>query len=163
MSDFERDVLRDKEVVPAELERARQIYLDCLAASGIRADQPEPLQPGLGGIVVGFDAPGDEESDIKLAAIDDCMSDVSAVQEVWILQNQLSEEQRTAAMATFVSCVRAAGLNLPQGTRFEDAVKAAQTAEPDTAALDVCLSRVTASLQTALPGLADALHHLDVT
>jgi hypothetical protein len=175
LSALEREVLADKHVDLAELERATQVYIECLSGLGVRAVQPDLLRPGPSGVSSEFEAATQDDADRVFEGIHDCYSEVSAIEAVWTLQNQASEEERQAAMAAFGDCVRNAGLDIASDASVEDAILAAReaiqeqrtapgtgTVGPDLAALEACLTTVTVALESALPGLEEALNELDL-
>jgi hypothetical protein len=183
LSQFEREALRDKHVEPTELDRATQVYVGCLSGAGVRAMQTDPKRPGPAGVVTEFEAASDKEENQKNTAIASCLAEVSAVQAVWTMENQSSEEEKQAAKESYVDCVRDAGLELAEGASFEEAHRSAGDAvsKPraapralgpeaenpdrdgvDTEALNLCARTVSAVFVTPLPGLAESLEELSI-
>ena len=177
---FERTVLKDKTVSVAELLQARQVYVECLDASHVGFEHGDPSDLGPSGIQTLITvAPTEPNPDAVAAALTDkahaCLDSVAAVEDVWVLQHQLSQSDIDKAKAKLVDCVRNAGVPLPAGATFDDAGNAARTLlqntttelDPSTArgaevvAVGGCLSSITQSSQVALPGLRQALDALD--
>lgn len=91
LSSFEKQVLADKHVTADEIDEAMGVYTQCLTDSGIRYEiQPGPRGMGnvlmFGGPAEGW-APGTEQQYDE--AMEHCSDEVSAVQNVWILQNHV--------------------------------------------------------------------------
>jgi hypothetical protein len=175
LSAFEREVLGDKYVDLAELERANQLYSACLTAADVSAVRPDLRRPGPNGVVKEYTAATQDEANRKEARIAECYARVSAVQEVWILQSQASEEERQLAKAAFVDCARGAGLDVSAGASFDDTALAAHqfveaakmraspdATGPDPNAVGACLKTIALALESAMPGLEEALDDLDV-
>lgn len=83
LSSFEQRVLKDKHVTQAEFDESTQVYTECLAAAGLQHGTT-PGQVGIGsasGRQAG--SPGQDSDD----AMQRCVGQVNAVQNVWILQN----------------------------------------------------------------------------
>jgi len=83
LSSFEQHVLKDKQVTPAELDESTHVYTECLTAAGLNYDVA-PGEVGIGGVWVRqTGSPGPNSDD----AMQRCVDQISAVQNVWILQN----------------------------------------------------------------------------
>lgn len=183
LTSFEKGVLKDKQVTVAELIESTQVYKECLSSRHISYSQGDPGNLGPSGIQTLTLVPAKvSDPDAYEARIDNetqaCLNSVSAVEDVWVLQNQASESDIDNAKTVFVSCVQKAGLRLGQDADFASAGKAARAlvertsgAETDSssplgielAAVSDCLSAVTKSAQVALPGLSQALDSLDTS
>jgi hypothetical protein len=89
LSEFEKQVLADKHVTPEEMDEALHTYTDCLSEAGMRYEiQPGPRGMGnvltFGGPANGWPSGTEQDFDV---AMERCVDQVSAVQNVWILQN----------------------------------------------------------------------------
>ena len=182
LTPFERTVLKDKTVSVAELMQARQVYVECLDANHVGFTHGDPSDLGQSGIQTLITvAPTEPNPDAVAAALTakahTCLDSVAAVEDVWVLEHQLSQSDLDKAKATFVSCVRNAGVTLPDRATFDDAGASARTLLQDTTtelnpstargaevvAVGGCLSSITQSQQVALPGLRQALDALDTS
>lgn len=181
LSAFDKKVLKDKKVTIAELLETTQVYKECLNARGIQFEQGAPGDLGPSGLITVIDVPRQvKDPDSYMMALDTkaetCLDQVSAVEDVWVLQNQASQSQIDRAEGQFVSCVRRAGLHVPAGIGFGAAGKAVRelmqglsTAEINSSsaegqeysAVQECLVPVSKVAEVALPGLAQALSSLD--
>lgn len=89
LSPFERQVLADKHVTAHELDEAIHTFTDCLTEAGIRYEIA-PGTPNMsnvimyGGLANGWDPTAQDDYDQKM---EHCVDQVSAAQNVWILQN----------------------------------------------------------------------------
>lgn len=90
LSQFEKRVLADKHVTDAELGEAVQVFTDCLTKAGI-AYSIQPGQVGLRSVLMHGSVTDEAERTQQLADHDAkmnrCIDQVSAVDNVWILQN----------------------------------------------------------------------------
>lgn len=87
LSPFEKRVLKDKYVTQAEFDESMQVYTECLAAAGIQYEI-KPGEVGMGSVLMyntGSPGPDSTTFDEDMRR---CVDQVSAVQNVWILQNQ---------------------------------------------------------------------------
>lgn len=174
LGEFERQVLSDKEVSVAEIERASTIYAECLTAEGFSVDVEDPTNLGPSRWSVGFDTPADDSAEASAAAMDalmtQCYEDVDAVEAVWLLHNQPTEEERGRAQEVFVQCVAAAGVPGVSGLSFEDTAVAARdfthAKDPSDQTAQAVMNCYTPELMDAsimpLPGLSEALESLVV-
>ena len=182
LTPFEKKVLKDKTVTVAELMQARQVYTECLDTNHVGFQPGDPNELGPSGVQTLITvAPTEPNPDAVAAALTakahTCLDSVAAVEDVWVLQHQLSQSDLDKAKATFVTCVRNAGIPLPARATYADAGSAARTLlqnttselNPSTAqgaevvAVGGCLSSITQSSQVALPGLRQALDALDTS
>ena len=180
LTPFEKKVLKDKTVSVAELMQATQVYTECLTAKQVGFEHGDPSDLGPSGIQTLITvAPTVPNPDAVAAALTAkahaCLDSVAAVEDVWLLQHQLSQSDLDKAKSVFVRCVRAAGVPLAAGATFDDAGTAARKLlkdatgelDPSTAkgsevvAIGGCMSSITQSSQVALPGLQQALDALD--
>lgn len=180
-SPFEKRVLADKHVTRAELDESVRVYTECLTAAGIEYE----VQPGVGissillhgSLSPGSDSAAElEEFDEKMEG---CIDEVSAVGNVWTLQNHVSVSELETMRNTFVSCLRDAGLPLAEGATYSDAREAASQLRKsmsgpmydDSTEQGRTLIKVTTCQQDfqgvsgaqPLPGLAEALEALDTS
>ena len=89
LSPFEQHVLADKHVTAAERAQALQVFTGCLTDAGIRYET-DPGQTGIAGVRMYGEAAvgaGGTTQSADDAAMDHCINQVSAVENVWILQN----------------------------------------------------------------------------
>lgn len=89
LSGFEKQVLADKRVTSGELDEAIRVYTQCLSAAGLRYEiQPGPTNMDnvviFGGPANGAALAAQPDDDAKMQH---CVDQVSAVQNVWILQH----------------------------------------------------------------------------
>lgn len=83
LSTFEQRVLKDKYVTQAEFDESTHVYTECLNAAGLQHGIT-PGQVGIGSVRVRqTGSPGPDADD----AFQRCVDQISAVQNVWILQN----------------------------------------------------------------------------
>lgn len=116
-SQFEERVLKDKHVTQAEFDESMQVYTECLAAAGLQYEV-SPAQVGMGSVFVYHTGrPGPDSDNAEMQ----CVDKVSAVQNVWTLQNHLSTADLESRRATYIACLRDAGLPISDGASFEDA------------------------------------------
>lgn len=170
LTSLEAEVLADKVVTEAELTQATASVSACLDGLGVERMETEPGQLATdGGILLG--AATEEELAVQEDAAATCMEEADAIDAVWILQHQASDEEVAKSRQDFVACL--ADLELVEdGATFDDALVAfgehAQVEEPfqddgEPSELQQCgLLMSEASGLSALPGLADALAALDL-
>jgi hypothetical protein len=83
LSTFEQRVLKDKYVTRAEFDESTHVYTECLTAAGLQHGIT-PGQVGMGSVWIRqTGSPGPNSDD----AMQRCVDQISAVQNVWILQN----------------------------------------------------------------------------
>ena len=174
LSAFESEVLVDRTVSLAELEAAGQAFAECLSAAGFT-----PVNDGDGigpdSIAAEIATPSEDLPEAERLAreqrqeerYEGCRDLVDAVSAVWVLQNQASEAEIQATLATLPDCLSEAGLELPSGVSPQDAARAAQEDrtldEAGRAAVDACLTAAARSSVSAPAGLAEALARLDLS
>lgn len=174
LSPFEMRVLKDKHVSQAEFDESMQVYTECLTAAGLKY-HIQSDQAGMGAVqVTGTGAPS-MGSD---SAMERCVHQVDAVQEVWILQNHVSASDVDKLQAKFISCLRGAGLSIKDGASFADAENAVSqftnslpehydNNSPDgiiAGKADTCQQDYySVSGAQPLPGLQEALDNLDTS
>jgi hypothetical protein len=178
LTPFEKKALKDKIVTVAELMASAQAYKECLTASHVDFDTSSADNLGPSGIQTVITVPPgtanpDSVADKLTAKAHACRDQVSAVEDVWVLQHQASQADIDKAKDNFVSCVRNAGLALSAGATYEDAADAAKRllqggrgnpATPsgrEAVAVGDCLAGITQSAEVALPGLQQALASLN--
>lgn len=176
LSALETRALTDKTVTYAELEEAGQAFTECLEGSGF-ATFFEGTDRGPGSVVAEIASPAESlsddeaqvEQDRQDAAYDGCLSEVSAVSAVWVLQNQASEDEIQAALDDLPDCLARAGVQMAPDSTAQEAVAAAaefrsapSSSETAITAVDVCLSTTASATESAQPGLAEALAGLDL-
>jgi hypothetical protein len=182
LTPFEKKILKDKHVTLAGLLESTQVYEECLTRANIQWTQaPGGLGPSsLQTIVMvpqNVSNPDAYNNQMQAKTLQ-CLNQVSAVEDVWVLQNQASQGDIQKAERNFVSCLRKAGLSLPPNATFEQAGTALQNLvvsnsggeiDPNSAlgqeqtAATSCGQAVSDSAVVALPGLADALKSLDTS
>jgi hypothetical protein len=176
LSPVETRVLKDKVVTSAELGDSTDVYIECLDAKKL-GHQVVDDDLGPSGILVDFSVSASVKSSDEDVAMygkaKECLDEVSAVEAVWILQNQPSQSDIEKAQNDFVACVRLAGVSLDPNATMADAGAAARqlisgghvdVSTPHgrkVAAVSECLTTLTRSTQIALPGLDQALKSLD--
>lgn len=175
LSPLEAEALQDKQITMAELERSAAVYEECLVSAGFSVEVADQAILGPSRFATEVQVGDDPaEADRYDAAGQACYDDVEAIEAVWLLQNQASDEELAAVEAAFVECARTAGAPVAEGASFEDAVTAAQDfvqeaqassgdpgdLPPDAVAVRDCLAPLSAQLVTPLPGLDDALEAL---
>jgi hypothetical protein len=174
LSPFEKSILKDKVVTPTELRQSTHVFIECLNTNHI-GHEVIAGDPGPSGIQVDMELLEGAEEASKNKEVDACLDNVSAVEAVWLLQNQPNQSDIEEAKADYVACVRHAGVNLAANATAADAGAAARqfnqggSANASTprgrqaSALLVCLETLVRSTQTALPGLGQALESLDTS
>jgi len=170
LSPLEAEVLADKVVTEAELARATASISACLDGVGAERIESEPGALATDGGIL-LSATSEEELAEQEEAAATCITQADAIDAVWILQHQASDEEVAQSRQDFVSCL--ADLEVVEdGATFEDALVAfgehAQVEEPlqyngEPSELQQCSLHISqASGLSALPGLADALAALDM-
>jgi hypothetical protein len=178
LSPVEKRVLKDKVVTSAELGESTRVYIECLDANKL-GHQVVDDDLGPSGILVDFEVTANVKSSDEDASMDakarTCLGEVSAVEAVWMLQNQPSQSDIEKAQNDFVACMRRAGVSLSPNATMADAGAAARqlisgghvdASTPrgrQLAAVSECLTTITRSTQLALPGLDQALKSLDTS
>jgi hypothetical protein len=177
----EKQVLKDKKVSTAEYAQTTQVYKECLTAAGITFDDPQDGELGPGAIGTKYTAPQgatDAQAviDRMSAQQDACRSSVAAVEDVWVLQHQVSESELDAAKSSYVVCVSKVGIGVTSSQSIEEAGAAArkfleanvQVTEGTTAARKVsqlldCAGSLSGAVVSAKPGVQQILDRLDTS
>jgi hypothetical protein len=183
LSPFEKRVLKDKKVTLAELLEATQVYEECLTANNINFQQTSATDLGPSGVATLITVPANvKDPDAYDAEMQNkaytCQDPVSAVEDVWVLQNQASQAQIDKAEKDYVACIRNAGISLPAGATFTQAGSAAKSfvqslsgneVDPTSAlgieqtAVSNCMASIAQTSTVALPGLSQALAALNTS
>lgn len=169
LSEVESEILQDRFVTAAELDRAVTVLLACYERNGF---QPDPYEPGTPAtsIPVAVTAATEEELDALIPKVDTCKAEVDAIDAVWVLQNSARPERLEAAQNSFAACIVDLGI-AAEGATYEEAAEAFGTVVSRVPAFDeegnpseaqACADILTQEAgSSALPGLADALAALD--
>src|SRR5690242_3269540 len=96
LTPFEKKALKDKTVSLAELMASTQVYEECLRAHHVDFDIGSPENLGPSGVQTVITVPAnvaspDEVADKLTAQARACLAQVSAVEDVWVLQHQVSQ------------------------------------------------------------------------
>jgi hypothetical protein len=159
LSELEAEYLADQFITPGELDAARDTLAACVEDAGFSVEI-DPNSQGPASVVVTTSANQDDDGSKLDAAFSECYANVSAIAEVWTLQNEATPEQIEVAKAGYVDCLTAAGL-VEAGLSFDDAMVTFNpqgfTADEMTAATE-CSDKFTQEIgDVGLPGLREAL------
>lgn len=174
LSDIEQEVLADKVVTLAELEKAAAIYAECVEPHVLEIEPWVPGQPISSSSTTITSNEKDEdaarvERDQLSREVERCYEEVDAIDAVWILQ-QYGDEPDDQAEQNFINCVYELGLTKPNASFEESSIAYSAAAQQEFQSGDVspdspiqrCGAAFTSDAGiTALPGLADALAALD--
>lgn len=131
LSQIESEVLADKKVTRAEMQKTLQRYTQCIEAANLKVVDSggDKLTISRLQIDYGSDMSTYDASEKK---VQECRSEVDAIDAVWEMQNAPSADDRKKALATFVTCLKAAGVQVPDNAS-EDAVMQAYRLAGETA------------------------------
>jgi hypothetical protein len=88
LSSFEKRVLKDKHVTDAERATTLRVFTQCLTNAGIEYEI-DPDQTGIASVWMygGTAAQAGRTTQDDAAAMDHCIDQVNAIENVWILQH----------------------------------------------------------------------------
>lgn len=128
--EFERNILKDGKVTFDEYQKSVFATVQCAKAHGITYIKPPTLGPGRKyTYLISFGKTADKAQSLH-KAFDACYQQYQYLVDIaWTIENKPSQDTTNKATAAFATCLREAGVSLPESPADSD-FHAAQTSSP---------------------------------